>query len=81
VEELKLILNTHGKCTGIFKVLPVVFDERAMVRHHLIFERSVNVVTGKLEERLLMTGMHMVADITCANCDQLLGWKYVSGNG
>jgi len=39
--------------------------------------RRVNVTLGPKEERLLMTGLHTVADIFCINCQALLGWTYV----
>ena len=42
---------------------------------------SVNVGCGPAEERLLLTGLHAVADIYCENCHTTLGWKYVSGPG
>ncbi|XP_024539199.1 protein yippee-like At4g27745 [Selaginella moellendorffii] len=35
-----------------------------------------NVVVGPREDRHLMTGLHAVADISCAHCHELLGWKY-----
>jgi len=38
---------------------------------------SVNVGCGPAEERLLLTGLHAVADIYCENCHTTLGWKYV----
>ena len=37
----------------------------------------VNVKTGTKEERLLITGLHTVADISCISCHTVLGWKYV----
>uniref|UniRef100_A0A8C1WQ05 Protein yippee-like n=1 Tax=Cyprinus carpio TaxID=7962 RepID=A0A8C1WQ05_CYPCA len=36
----------------------------------------VNVGCGPAEERLLLTGLHAVADIYCENCHTTLGWKY-----
>jgi len=42
---------------------------------------SVNVSEGELEERLMMTGMHVVADIFCVGCGSIVGWKYVSFAG
>ena len=39
---------------------------------------SVNVTLGPKEDRLLMTGLHTVADIYCSHCQTVLGWKYVS---
>lgn len=37
----------------------------------------VNIGCGPAEERLLLTGLHAVADIYCENCHTTLGWKYV----
>ncbi len=39
---------------------------------------SVNVNTSVAEERVLLTGLHEVADIYCECCKTLLGWKYVN---
>ena len=41
----------------------------------------VNVGTGPSEERVLITGLHAVADIYCECCKTPLGWKYVSSVG
>lgn len=37
----------------------------------------MNIKVGKPETRLLVTGSHTVADITCAICHAKVGWKYV----
>ncbi|KAK7976129.1 map kinase [Apiospora arundinis] len=37
----------------------------------------INVKVGKPESRLLVTGSHVVADITCNICHAKVGWKYV----
>ncbi|KAK9819061.1 hypothetical protein WJX81_003562 [Elliptochloris bilobata] len=42
-----------------------------------LFKNVVNVVLGPKEERLLMTGLHCVADISCINCQTVMGWMYV----
>ncbi|XP_022735254.1 protein yippee-like At5g53940 isoform X4 [Durio zibethinus] len=36
----------------------------------------VNITIGALEERLMLSGMHTVADIFCCCCGQIVGWKY-----
>jgi len=41
-----------------------------------LFGRVVNVLTGPKEDRQLMTGLHTVADISCFQCQEVLGWKY-----
>ncbi|KAJ8312178.1 hypothetical protein KUTeg_009551 [Tegillarca granosa] len=38
--------------------------------------KSVNVGCGPAEERVLLTGLHAVADIFCECCKTTLGWKY-----
>ncbi|ETS74621.1 hypothetical protein PFICI_13105 [Pestalotiopsis fici W106-1] len=37
----------------------------------------VNILVGKSESRVLVTGSHVVADISCAICRTKVGWKYV----
>ncbi|XP_065313492.1 protein yippee-like 1 isoform X2 [Gordionus sp. m RMFG-2023] len=41
-----------------------------------LFNSVVNVVCGAAEERVLLTGLHAVADIFCECCKTTLGWKY-----
>ncbi|PRQ59422.1 protein yippee-like isoform X2 [Rosa rugosa] len=41
-----------------------------------LFSKVVNVTCGETEERLMMTGMHTVADIFCVGCGSIVGWKY-----
>uniref|UniRef100_A0A8C6E6U9 Yippee like 1 n=2 Tax=Moschus TaxID=68410 RepID=A0A8C6E6U9_MOSMO len=41
-----------------------------------LFNSVVNVGCGPAEERVLLTGLHAVADIHCENCKTTLGWKY-----
>ncbi|KAF1731463.1 Protein yippee-like [Beauveria bassiana] len=37
----------------------------------------LNIRIGRLENRQLVTGWHVVADISCSSCSRKLGWKYV----
>ncbi|KAF7563040.1 hypothetical protein G7046_g1086 [Stylonectria norvegica] len=37
----------------------------------------LNIRVGKSENRQLVTGWHVVADIACGTCASKLGWKYV----
>lgn len=41
-----------------------------------LFNSVVNVGCGPAEERVLLTGLHAVADIFCDCCKTTLGWKY-----
>ncbi|XP_075496829.1 protein yippee-like isoform X3 [Primulina tabacum] len=36
----------------------------------------VNVTVGEKVERMMMTGVHVVADIFCVRCGSMVGWKY-----
>lgn len=36
-----------------------------------------NVTVGEKEQRMMMTGMHIVVDIFCVTCGSIVGWKYV----
>uniref|UniRef100_A0A6T0DRN4 Protein yippee-like n=1 Tax=Chrysotila carterae TaxID=13221 RepID=A0A6T0DRN4_CHRCT len=42
-----------------------------------LFSDVINVNTGPEENRLLLTGLHVVSDIFCNSCDTRLGWKYI----
>lgn len=41
-----------------------------------LFNKAVNITLGASEERLMLSGMHTVADIYCCCCGQIVGWKY-----
>ncbi|KZO91108.1 yippee-domain-containing protein [Calocera viscosa TUFC12733] len=42
-----------------------------------LFHSAVNIKQGKKEDRMLLTGMHTVADITCMGCGTSVGWTYL----
>lgn len=41
-----------------------------------LYNTVVNVIAGINEERIMTTGLHVVADIYCVYCNQNVGWKY-----
>ncbi|XP_057531242.1 protein yippee-like At5g53940 [Amaranthus tricolor] len=41
-----------------------------------LFSNAVNINMGASEERLMLSGMHTVADVYCCSCGQIVGWKY-----
>jgi len=41
-----------------------------------LFDKVVNIFCGPSVRRELNTGAHSVADIYCANCGTVMGWKY-----
>ena len=46
-------------------------------RRSYLFASASNVSLGPKEDRVLLTGLHTVADIYCVSCVTRLGWKYV----
>lgn len=52
---------------------------QAFQGHHgraWLFKQVVNVKPGSAEQRQLTTGLHVVRDIKCCDCNTVLGWKY-----
>ncbi|XP_057442535.1 protein yippee-like At3g08990 [Lotus japonicus] len=41
-----------------------------------LVDKVVNVTTGEKESRNMLTGKHIVVDISCAGCRSIVGWKY-----
>lgn len=41
----------------------------------------MNVSIGEKEERMMITGLHTVADIFCVGCGSIVGWTYVRFRG
>ncbi|GFQ00561.1 protein yippee-like at4g27745 [Phtheirospermum japonicum] len=41
-----------------------------------LFSHAMNMFTGPNEDRELMTGLHIVCDVYCGDCKEVLGWKY-----
>ncbi|KAI8337122.1 Yippee/Mis18 [Chlamydoabsidia padenii] len=42
-----------------------------------LFKSVVNIIPGEAEERIMTTGVHVVQDISCCQCNTILGWVYV----
>lgn len=42
----------------------------------LLFKRVVNLTYTHIQDRVMLTGRHMVRDVMCKNCKTKLGWMY-----
>lgn len=42
----------------------------------LLFKRVVNLTYTGIQDRVMLTGRHMVRDVMCKNCKTKLGWMY-----
>ncbi|NWH30521.1 YPEL1 protein, partial [Regulus satrapa] len=69
-----------SKASGFFRDLMNYFLTKMSFQgsqgRAYLFNSVVNVGCGPAEERVLLTGLHAVADIYCENCKTTLGWKY-----
>lgn len=74
VHASRPLLLVSLSCLSLFFFLPSNF----LHTHTDFATLRVNVGCGPAEERVLLTGLHAVADIYCENCKTTLGWKYVS---
>ncbi|KAA3454100.1 yippee-like protein [Gossypium australe] len=79
------VVNLEGKvysCKHCKTHLALCEDIVSKVSFHCrhgkayLFSKVVNVATGEKEDRLMMTGLHTVADIFCVGCGSIVGWKY-----
>ncbi|XP_017671034.1 PREDICTED: protein yippee-like 1 isoform X1 [Lepidothrix coronata] len=64
------------RCVNIFKNKFYIKSFQGSQGRAYLFNSVVNVGCGPAEERVLLTGLHAVADIYCENCKTTLGWKY-----
>lgn len=46
-----------------------------------LFNACINTSAAPAEERLMTTGLHQVAELSCRRCSLILGWRYVSAGG
>lgn len=45
-----------------------------------LFNTTINTVLGKHEDRQLLTGLHVVADLKCKGCEKSVGWSYIKAH-
>jgi len=41
-----------------------------------LFNRVVNLSFSEVQDRVMLTGRHMVRDVSCKSCEAKLGWIY-----
>ncbi|CCC71352.1 hypothetical protein NCAS_0H00420 [Naumovozyma castellii] len=52
-------------------------DYRGVTGDAYLMDEVVNIVEGPMQERPMVTGHYLVADIYCHWCRNLIGWKYL----
>nr|GMD57642.1 protein yippee-like [Ipomoea batatas] len=78
------VVNLEGKvysckhCGTHLAVSEDILSKAFQCRHGkaYLFNKVVNVTSGKNEDRMMTTGLHTVADIFCVRCGSIVGWKY-----
>jgi len=45
-----------------------------------LLRSAVNVKIARSEQKMLLTGMHTISNISCKGCDTPLGWVYIKAN-
>ncbi|XP_073225220.1 protein yippee-like isoform X2 [Cicer arietinum] len=78
------VINLEGKiytckyCRTHLALYEDIVSKTFHCRHGkaYLFNKVMNVSLGETEERLMMTGLHTVADIFCVGCGSIVGWKY-----
>ncbi|KAI1288456.1 Protein yippee-like 5 [Halotydeus destructor] len=41
-----------------------------------LFNHVVNLTFSEIQDRVMITGRHLVRDVNCKNCGEKLGWFY-----
>ncbi|XP_060704109.1 protein yippee-like 2 isoform X1 [Hemiscyllium ocellatum] len=72
----EMAVNSQPHCSGFGITCRSDQSFQGSQGRAYLFNSVVNVGCGPAEERVLLTGLHAVADIYCENCKTTLGWKY-----
>ncbi|XP_063948398.1 protein yippee-like At3g55890 isoform X2 [Daucus carota subsp. sativus] len=80
VQTLEGSIYSCKHCKTHLAVLEDIMSKAFSSRHGkaYLFRNVANVTLGEKEERMMITGMHIVADIFCVCCGSNVGWKYES---
>lgn len=61
---------------GITSYMVLLLRTLAVIGRAYLFKRVVNLTFSNIQERVMLTGRHMVRDVMCKNCSCKLGWMY-----
>uniref|UniRef100_A0A2P2K2H4 Protein yippee-like n=1 Tax=Rhizophora mucronata TaxID=61149 RepID=A0A2P2K2H4_RHIMU len=73
--RIRKIMVAYGHLNKLYIHKMVLKQLVAILIQVNLFGR-VNVSVGVMEERMMSTGLHTVADIFCVGCGSIVGWKY-----
>jgi len=66
----------RAPCTPLIRPFRLLQSFQGRHGRAYLFNNVVNVTLGPTVSRVLITGLHTVADIYCSSCQSVLGWKY-----
>lgn len=56
------------------------YEKFAFPGRAYLFKRVVNLTFSSVQDRVMLTGRHMVRDVMCKKCKAKLGWMYEFAN-
>ncbi|GJX06683.1 RNA-directed DNA polymerase, eukaryota, reverse transcriptase zinc-binding domain protein [Tanacetum coccineum] len=81
-ELVNVEVGSGNKSSGL--IIGALLLQENLAWYNLLYNNvfkgfmSVNVTVGEKEDRMMITGLHTVADIFCVGCGSIVGWKYES---
>ncbi|CAA0831388.1 Protein yippee-like [Striga hermonthica] len=66
------------RCRNIVAATDNIVNKQfvAGTKRAFLFSWVTNVSEGPKSDRLMISGKHMVSDVFCGDCGEILGWKY-----
>lgn len=61
---------------GVVLITIIFFSVFFSLGRAYLFKRVVNLTFSNVQDRVMLTGRHMVRDVMCKNCKAKLGWMY-----
>jgi len=76
--KLFLCANCDASLTNREQLLSTRFT--GATGRAFLFKKVVNLTFSEMQERQMLTGRHVVRDVSCKNCNTKLGWMYEFAN-
>ncbi|KAI1727184.1 yippee zinc-binding/DNA-binding /Mis18, centromere assembly domain-containing protein [Ditylenchus destructor] len=73
----RVIYSCRDCKTFLSNVESVISDRfRGSTGAAFLFDSVINIELSNVEEKMMLTGRHMVRDASCKNCKKRVGWMY-----
>ncbi|KAF4800466.1 Protein yippee-like 5 [Turdus rufiventris] len=78
--EVTIVTNQFHLLWAVFKISHKAFNVKMSCKSASSMSHSftevVNLQYSEVQDRVMLTGRHMVRDVSCKNCNSKLGWIY-----